>query len=115
MALLMGTLRWLKPMARSNGDDNEGSVIKISTEKSMVSGILQNGIQLHLAYGGREINEKGLIIGATDQLVVPYVNIVSKNGRTVDFIRRADRLKLIVDRETAVAGSVTDDDQLDRD
>ena len=52
-----------------------------------------------------------------DQLVVPRVaNIVSKKtGRTVDlYSRRADRLKLIVDRNGG-GREATDDDQLDRD
>ncbi|MDN6039371.1 MAG: NAD(P)H-binding protein, partial [Lactobacillus sp.] len=60
--------------------------------------------------------KKGLIIGATGSIgsAVRKILLAKTDVQLTLYSRRADRLKLIVDRETAVAGSVTDDDQLDQ-
>ncbi|KZU68277.1 oxidoreductase [Lactiplantibacillus plantarum] len=51
--------------------------------------------------------KKGLIIGATGSIgsAVRKILLAKTDVQLTLYSRRADRLKLIVDRETAVAGS----------
>ncbi|RRK10206.1 NAD-dependent epimerase/dehydratase family protein [Lactiplantibacillus garii] len=60
--------------------------------------------------------KKGLIIGATGSIgsAVRQTLLAQTDVQLTLYSRRADRLKLTADRETAIAGSATDDDQLAR-
>ncbi|SMS14294.1 NAD(P)H-binding protein [Levilactobacillus zymae] len=60
--------------------------------------------------------QKGLIIGATGSIgrAVRKMMLAQTDVHLTLYSRRANRLKLDAKRETAVAGSVLDDDQLDQ-